>query len=254
MVECPICKKQYSEFATECPHCKSNINKDTGKVSVSLENLPKMEQIPTYFQYVIAAIFVILSIVSIQISGFSEFRIGAAFGKICLVALATAKSALNLTLLGFGTIIIAMISISIYRFITKGKQSITIFLGLSVVTTLVFYILCKLLPMLFINIESVPNEVAGYVEKLMNSIPLYYTLTIPIYTMISYWNVCNLGMKKGLFINIINFAITVIVLFIRIPVVTSLLLSFEMLYFFAFPLVVDIIIIGISFFMNCLKK
>ncbi|MDO4608606.1 MAG: hypothetical protein Q4B40_05395 [Clostridia bacterium] len=137
MIECPVCKKQYSEFATECPHCKTHFNKEDKTVTTSVNTISR-QQNPVYLDYIVALIFSMFACTAVSAPRLFEIRmILPLFGDSYILA-----NSVSLNIMGtvFNYLVLFALSavvITIFRF-TKNKQSDIVYALLALANCIIF--------------------------------------------------------------------------------------------------------------------
>ncbi len=248
MVECPVCKKQYSEFATECPHCKTHFNKEDKTVTTSVNTISR-QQNPVYLDYIVALIISVFACTVISVPRLFENTFVNCFGVVTMIANSATMNVMGTVFNYLVLFVLSAVVITIFRFI-KNKQSDIVYALLALFTMILFYVVCRIIsPSLISTYINTTNEAYPMAEQLIKNIPIYCTLLIP-YVFISYYAYMKMGIAKGLLFGIINGVILFLILVIRIPTAMN---KVESLYSFVYPLIADVLM-GVFTFIKCKIK
>jgi hypothetical protein len=245
MKQCPVCQKQVSDFAVNCPHCKAPLNTKTQHIDPVVDVVAEKSAAPVKTDYLsIILLSLILFFISRIIRPIELRYVALIFGTLETVACSVLNNRLTCIILtAFSALLISLIM----RFYHRRSSSIKGFTLVSLVVLAVFclfhFVLSFLIlpPQVFFSQSEIVNQVK---ETLPIAIP-FNTLLYPGYVLISYYGILALGRKKGYLAAIIGAFLLVIVMFLRSVLPVAMDIPWTGIFFVGFPALSHLLFIGV---------
>lgn len=244
MKYCPVCQKQASDFAIECPHCKARMDAKVQRVEVITETAPKITATAPKADYLsIIFLSLILFFLSEPISYFRNIYGSRFYGEAVMIANIMIQNCLPPTALAVFTALLVCVGMYFYH---RQEESLGLFSRIALAVIMIFMLLCSLLtlvipPEVFIS----DTTVIGMAEKTLTSAIFFNALLYPGYVLLSYWGIQTLGKIKGYIAAAIGAFLLLFIIVLTLPICLALKLTWSAMYFFAIPLLAHLLYAGV---------
>ncbi len=216
MVKCINCGREISEYASECPHCKTKVSgqiigeKQEVNASTEKQVIGKVRLTPVIYALICSIITAFL----IWLSGLLLDLLLLKFvGDNAVLASCCAKELFGgFTLFAVNVLIMVVIAFIFQIMRSKVKKDGIAMLVLALVGTLISCIGLLALQKDLREV-GVPEEIFYATSTIVRQLPYFYGIIMTVFSASALYAMIKLGLKKGLIIASVIFLITMFVIF-----------------------------------------
>lgn len=249
MKQCPVCQKDVSDIAVECPYCKAKMD-----IKPAADTIGAKQSSPVkvdYLAIVLLSLMVFFVNVIIQFIEFSyvmNYDTVKSLGSMGLLIYTAVNNTLSTMIL---TVLTALMISLVMRLFRRWLSSTKGFIIAALVVIVIFGLLHSLLTLpvwvLLVNSEGIDiNQGKGILSNLI----LFNAILYPAYVLLGYWGITTLGKRKGYLAAGIGAFLLVLVMFLRAPLPAAMGLSWTEVYFVGFPIFAYLLFAGVLVIMK----